>query len=188
MPGALVDAFELRFGTRPGLFRAPGRVNLIGDHTDYNPGLVLPLISAAHLGSHRTPPGPLLQRMRTVWRNRCFDLDGLADVRRRRAGRRMYWAWPGAGRGGYPLARRQPDAGRRSAAGRGSEFLRLAGSRTGLALLDGQTGICRHSAWRNCASRPSSRRWAYPVASWTNLSLPMAAVATPCGWIAKIWA
>ena len=34
--------FEL-YGTRPRLFRAPGRVNLIGEHTDYNGGFVLPM-------------------------------------------------------------------------------------------------------------------------------------------------
>jgi galactokinase len=36
-------AFERRFGYRPRLFRAPARVNLIGEHTDYHEGLVLPL-------------------------------------------------------------------------------------------------------------------------------------------------
>ena len=40
----VVQAFEERFGVAP-LFvvRAPGRVNLIGEHTDYNDGFVLPL-------------------------------------------------------------------------------------------------------------------------------------------------
>lgn len=31
------------YGDEPRLFRAPGRVNLIGEHTDYNNGFVLPL-------------------------------------------------------------------------------------------------------------------------------------------------
>ncbi|RJP42449.1 MAG: galactokinase [Phycisphaerales bacterium] len=36
--------FERRFGRPPAcVVRAPGRVNLIGEHTDYNDGLVLPL-------------------------------------------------------------------------------------------------------------------------------------------------
>lgn len=39
-----VAAFESRFGTSPPLIaRAPGRVNLIGEHTDYNDGFVLPM-------------------------------------------------------------------------------------------------------------------------------------------------
>lgn len=37
------DLFRSTFGRSPdGLFSAPGRVNLIGEHTDYNGGLVLP--------------------------------------------------------------------------------------------------------------------------------------------------
>lgn len=35
--------FASRFGVPPRLFRAPGRVNLIGEHTDYNEGFVLPI-------------------------------------------------------------------------------------------------------------------------------------------------
>jgi galactokinase len=46
---ALIDREKLRndflrlYGTEPRLFRAPGRVNLIGEHTDYNDGFVLPI-------------------------------------------------------------------------------------------------------------------------------------------------
>ncbi|HJR07473.1 MAG TPA: galactokinase [Pyrinomonadaceae bacterium] len=36
-------AFQDLYGARPRLFRAPGRVNLIGEHTDYNEGFVLPM-------------------------------------------------------------------------------------------------------------------------------------------------
>src|SRR5271169_3204683 len=40
----LLAEFERRFGGRaPFLVRAPGRVNLIGEHTDYNDGFVLPM-------------------------------------------------------------------------------------------------------------------------------------------------
>lgn len=35
--------FLQRYGTVPQIFRAPGRVNLIGEHTDYNDGFVMPV-------------------------------------------------------------------------------------------------------------------------------------------------
>ena len=39
-----LDAFRDRYGPGPvHIFRAPGRVNLIGEHTDYNHGYVLPV-------------------------------------------------------------------------------------------------------------------------------------------------
>jgi galactokinase len=38
----LLEAFRARFGTSASVYRAPGRVNLIGEHTDYNDGFVLP--------------------------------------------------------------------------------------------------------------------------------------------------
>jgi galactokinase len=42
-PAPLRDRFHERHGRPPRLFAAPGRVNLIGEHTDYNDGFVLPM-------------------------------------------------------------------------------------------------------------------------------------------------
>jgi galactokinase len=41
----MIDAFQRLYGSADGIriFRAPGRVNLIGEHTDYNLGFVLPV-------------------------------------------------------------------------------------------------------------------------------------------------
>jgi galactokinase len=38
----ILKAFASQFGTEPLLVRSPGRINLIGEHTDYNEGYVLP--------------------------------------------------------------------------------------------------------------------------------------------------
>lgn len=38
----LKKIFAERFGGNPRIFRAPGRVNLIGEHTDYNDGFAMP--------------------------------------------------------------------------------------------------------------------------------------------------
>jgi len=45
LPGEIIDLFRKQFGSTatPKLYRAPGRVNLIGEHTDYNLGYVFPI-------------------------------------------------------------------------------------------------------------------------------------------------
>jgi galactokinase len=40
--GNLTSLFEQKFGGQPRIYCAPGRVNLIGEHTDYNDGFVMP--------------------------------------------------------------------------------------------------------------------------------------------------
>src|SRR5215813_3368106 len=42
LPARLQVSFQRRFGRKSTIVRAPGRVNLIGEHTDYNDGFVMP--------------------------------------------------------------------------------------------------------------------------------------------------
>ena len=37
------ENFQQLFGAEPLLVRSPGRINIIGEHTDYNDGFVMPL-------------------------------------------------------------------------------------------------------------------------------------------------
>src|SRR6188508_463517 len=39
---AVKQKFQQEFNSKPRVFSAPGRVNIIGEHTDYNEGFVLP--------------------------------------------------------------------------------------------------------------------------------------------------
>ncbi|HEX4199385.1 MAG TPA: galactokinase [Caulobacteraceae bacterium] len=59
-PAEIERRFRQRFGTAPRLFQAPGRINIIGEHTDYSGGLVMPaaidrrcLVAAAPNGARR---------------------------------------------------------------------------------------------------------------------------------------
>ncbi len=75
--------FQELYGSAPRLFSAPGRVNLIGEHTDYNDGFVLPaainrrtLVAAAvrndrKVRVHSVEEGETLE----------FDLDGEPSAR-----------------------------------------------------------------------------------------------------------
>jgi len=49
------EKFKQRFGMEPRIFRSPGRVNIIGEHTDYNNGFVLPaaIDKAVYVGISR---------------------------------------------------------------------------------------------------------------------------------------
>jgi galactokinase len=46
----LEQTFRRRFGDAPQIAVAPGRVNLIGEHTDYNDGYVFPMAIDRHIG------------------------------------------------------------------------------------------------------------------------------------------
>ncbi len=72
--------FQERFGYPPwGLFRAPGRVNLIGEHTDYNDGFVLPVAidRAAWVAAAPRQDRQVRLLACTLGREAGFDLDGL---------------------------------------------------------------------------------------------------------------
>jgi len=57
----LIQQFENLFGQHPRIFRAPGRVNLIGEHTDYNDGFVMPVAVgfSTYVAIARRPDGKL---------------------------------------------------------------------------------------------------------------------------------
>ena len=59
----ILDAFRKHYGTGESVrvFRAPGRVNLIGEHTDYNLGFVLPIALdlACFIATADSPDGAL---------------------------------------------------------------------------------------------------------------------------------
>jgi galactokinase len=68
-PRALAEAFTGVFGREPeGVWHAPGRVNLIGEHTDYNDGFVLPFALGLGVSVAAAPRG-----------------DGVIEVRSRQA-------------------------------------------------------------------------------------------------------
>jgi galactokinase len=81
-PVEIERRFRERFGTVPRLFQAPGRINIIGEHTDYSGGLVMPaaidrrcLIAAAPNGSRK------LNVVAGVFSDEAVaDLDALAPV------------------------------------------------------------------------------------------------------------
>jgi len=59
MPRPAIDLFQKSFGTTPrSAASAPGRVNLIGEHTDYNGGPVLPIAIAARTTAVVGPGAP----------------------------------------------------------------------------------------------------------------------------------
>jgi galactokinase len=78
----VASAFERVFGyPARGLFRAPGRVNLIGEHTDYNDGFVLPMAIDRSVwmaaGGERRDRTVRLVALSLDSKAHTFSLDGL---------------------------------------------------------------------------------------------------------------
>jgi galactokinase len=90
----VAQSFSEAFGSEPsGVWSAPGRVNLIGEHTDYNAGLCLPIALP-----HRTYAAVRLRadhvlRLRSLQSSEHYELE-LDDVR---AGNPQGWGGYAAG-------------------------------------------------------------------------------------------
>jgi galactokinase len=75
------DAFTLTYDDAPaGVWSAPGRVNLIGEHTDYNDGFVLPFAIEARTCVAARVRGDGVLRMRSVQQHTGDVSIGLGDI------------------------------------------------------------------------------------------------------------
>ena len=73
------EVFEQRYGRRPSyIAAAPGRVNLIGEHTDYNEGFVLPMAIERYtlVAADRADHGTARIFSQTMSDNATIGLDG----------------------------------------------------------------------------------------------------------------
>ena len=79
----LAGRFEHIYGSVPRIFRAPGRVNLIGEHTDYNDGYVMPAAIGFFTQVAIAPRSDrkLVVRSEEFERDFEFDLDHLPQSR-----------------------------------------------------------------------------------------------------------
>jgi galactokinase len=99
---ALVEAFRARTGRQPaGVWAAPGRVNLIGEHTDYNDGYVMPFALAQRVVIAAAPAGHGIWRV-TSLNNDSTQVFHAADLQPGMTGWQAYaagvvWALEAAG-------------------------------------------------------------------------------------------
>src|SRR5437879_3426574 len=78
---ALGHRFVQLFGESPRIYRAPGRVNLIGEHTDYNDGFVMPAAVgfSTYVAIAARPDRKLVTHSEEFPNNVEFDLDHLPE-------------------------------------------------------------------------------------------------------------
>jgi galactokinase len=67
--------FQSLYGKAPRLFSAPGRVNLIGEHTDYNEGFVLPMAIERRTYVAGAANGTRRIRVKSLTVRQAFEID-----------------------------------------------------------------------------------------------------------------
>ena len=82
------EEFQDRFGDRYKLIKSPGRVNLIGEHTDYNDGFVLPAAVEKSIVLAINPNGTNICRFYAVDKKETFETELSEDLHRSEQG------WP----------------------------------------------------------------------------------------------
>ena len=84
----MIEEFRKLYGAADGLrvFRAPGRVNVIGEHTDYNLGFVMPMAldMAAYVATAPSPDGKLRIYSEDKQQSREWDATQLRAAQRER--------------------------------------------------------------------------------------------------------
>ncbi len=84
VPHEIVARFRERFGSAetPSFYRAPGRVNLIGEHTDYNLGFVFPIAldMACYIAIAPAAHGQLRVCSRDFDKEFCIPVAEIADA------------------------------------------------------------------------------------------------------------
>jgi galactokinase len=78
---SFLEAFRQQFGEPSHLFRAPARTNIIGEHCDYNDGLVMPVNMALHTWCAIAPRDDRRVRIRALSYDGLAET-GLNDIRR----------------------------------------------------------------------------------------------------------
>jgi len=79
---ALQQHFIQLFGTAPLLFRSPGRINIIGEHTDYNGGFVMPaaIEQAAYIAIGKRSDNELHLHAMSMNESVILQLDSLTPI------------------------------------------------------------------------------------------------------------
>jgi len=77
--------FEEQYGDKPLIIASPGRINLIGEHTDYNQGLVLPAAINRYIVAALAKNGKDFCRITALDIDEMLELD-LSDLQKRESG------------------------------------------------------------------------------------------------------